>query len=388
VLTLCCYPYVHLPVAAALRGLDPAWEEVARSAGCGPWAAFLRTTLPQLRPAMAAGGLLVATYVLADFGSVAVLRVDTLTRSIATALENSFTRLVPITLSLLLVSVTALVVLGELRTRGRAGHARIGGGAARRPARRRLGGPGGSAASVFLGAVAVAALGVPLVSLGWWLTAGSSGEWDVERLGAATATSVGYAAAGAAVTLVLALPVGLLAARHRGRAARLLEGLTWLPHAVPAIVVALALVVLTVRSAPGLYLTPALLVCAYAVLFLPLAVGAVRASAAQCPRVLEETARSLGRSPGQVLRAVTVPLAAPGLAAGALLVFLTGMKELTATLVLHPTGSETLAMRLWSTTDVGQFAAAAPYAALIVLLAAVPGWLVGRAGAERPRARG
>jgi iron(III) transport system permease protein len=181
--------------------------------------------------------------------------------------------------------------------------------------------------------------------------------------------------------------VGVLAARHPGRAARWVEGLSWLPHAVPAIVVALALVVLAVRHAPAVYLSPPLLVLAYALLFLPLAVGAVRASVAQSPPALEETARSLGRSPRQVFRSVTVPLAAPGIAAGGLLVFLTGMKELTATLVLHPTGSETLAMRLWTTTEVGQFAAAAPYAAVIVLLAAVPGWYVSR-GAERSRGPG
>lgn len=381
VLTLCCYPYVYLPVAATLAGMDPAWEEVARSAGCGPGAAFRRITLPQLRPAMAAGALLVATYVFADFGSVSILRVDTLTRSIAVALDNSFSRLVPVTLSLLLVAVTALVVVGELRSRGRARHARIGAGAARLPVRRPLAGPARAVAPAALGVIAGASLGVPLASLAWWLTIGRSGGWDLPRLASAATASVGYAAGGALLTLVLALPIGLLAARHPGRPARAVEGLSWLSHAVPAIVVALALVALAVRHAPAFYLTPPLLVFAYALLFLPLAVGAVRASAAQCPPALEETARSLGRTPAQVLRAVTVPLAAPGIAAGGLLVFLTGMKELTATLVLHPTGAETLAMRLWTTTGVGQYAAAAPYAALIVLLAAVPGWLVARAGA-------
>jgi iron(III) transport system permease protein len=179
VLTLCCSPYVHLAVAAALRGMDPAWEEVARSSGCRPWTAFRRVTLPQLRPAMAAGGLLVATYVLADFGSVSILRVDTVTRSIATALENSFSRLVPTTLSLLLVAVTALVVLGELRSRGRARHARVGSGAARRPARRQLTGPARVLAPAALAGVALASLGVPLASLGWWLTVGRSGAWDL-----------------------------------------------------------------------------------------------------------------------------------------------------------------------------------------------------------------
>lgn len=376
VLTLCCYPYVYLPVAAALRGLDPAWEEVARATGCRPAAVFRRVTLPQLRPAVAAGVLLVVTYVLADFGSVSILRVDTLTRSIAVSMENSFTRLVPTTLSLVLVAVTALVVLGEMRNRGRARFSRTGGGAARRRPPRPLAGARRVAAPAVLGLVLAAALGVPLASLGWWLTIGRSGELDVPRLLATAGMTAGYAAAGAVLTLLLALPVGLLAGRHPGRVTRMLEGASWLPHAVPAIVVALSLVYLSVRHASAIYLSPALLVLAYAVLFLPLAVGAIRASAAQSPPALEEAARSLGRRPLQVLRSVTLPLAAPGLAAGTLLVLLSGLKELTATLVLHPTGTETLAMRLWTTTGVGQYAAAAPYAAMLVLLAAVPGALL------------
>jgi iron(III) transport system permease protein len=119
------------------------------------------------------------------------------------------------------------------------------------------------------------------------------------------------------------------------------------------------------------------LVLAYAVLFLPAAVAAVRGSVAQCPPGLEEMARSLGRRPAGVLRSVTVPLAGPGIAAGAALVFLTCMKELPATLLLRPTGMETLATRLWSNTEVGAYAGAAPFAVALLLLAALPTALLG-----------
>jgi iron(III) transport system permease protein len=114
------------------------------------------------------------------------------------------------------------------------------------------------------------------------------------------------------------------------------------------------------------------------VLFLPLAVGAVRASVAQSPPVLEEVARSLGQAPAAVLRRVTLPLAAPGVAAGAALVFLTCMKELPATLLLRPTGLETLATELWARTETASYAAAAPFAALLVLAAALPTFVLGR----------
>jgi iron(III) transport system permease protein len=139
----------------------------------------------------------------------------------------------------------------------------------------------------------------------------------------------------------------------------------------------LSLVFFGVRYAQPIYQRTPLLVLAYAVLFLPAAVGAVRASVSQAPPVLEEMARSLGRSPGRVLRDVTLPLAGPGVAAGAALVFLTVMKELPATLLLRPTGMETLATRLWANTEVGSYAAAAPYGALLILLAALPTFLLG-----------
>ncbi|MGH3736067.1 MAG: ABC transporter permease, partial [Micromonosporaceae bacterium] len=127
-----------------------------------------------------------------------------------------------------------------------------------------------------------------------------------------------------------------------------------------------------------LYQTTAMLALGYGVLFLPLAVASVRSAAGQSPPALEEVARSLGHGPWHVLRTVTLPLTAPGIGAGAALVFLTCVKELPATLLLRPTGVDTLATELWTKTNVAAFAGAAPYAALLVLLSAVPTWLLAR----------
>jgi iron(III) transport system permease protein len=162
------------------------------------------------------------------------------------------------------------------------------------------------------------------------------------------------------------------------------EAATFAGHALPGIVVALSLVFFGVRLVPALYQEVPLLVLAYVVLFLPAAVAAVRSSVALSPPRLEEVARSLGQRPVDVLRRVTVPLAAPGVAAGAALVMLTAMKELPATLLLRPTGVDTLATQLWTQTGNAAFAAAAPYAALLVLLAAVPTALLSRWTGGRP----
>ncbi len=371
VLSLCCYPYVYLPVAAALSRIDPAHEEVARSLGAGQLRTFLSVTVRQVRPAAAGGGLLVALYVLSDFGAVAMLRYDVFTRVIYTSYRSSFDLTPAAVLGCLLVALTVLIVWGENRTRGRAGYARVGGGAARRRPPSALGG-WALPAVVWCGLIAGLALAVPLVALGYWLTQGASVGLDIAEVSAAAVSTLGVSALGAAITVALALAVGVIAARYRGRLARLLEQAAYAGHALPGVVVGLSLVFLAVRYAQPIYQELPVLVLAYAVLFLPAAVAAVRASVAQSPPALEEVARSLGRSPAGVLRSITVPLAGPGVAAGAALVFLTCMKELPATLMLRPIGMETLATELWGQTDVGAYAGAAPYAAALLLLAALP----------------
>ncbi|MFF0110162.1 ABC transporter permease [Streptomyces hirsutus] len=376
-LTLVSFPYVHLPVAAALHGIDPAQEEAARSLGHGPLRTFLRVTLPQLRPAAAGGALLVALYTLSDFGAVSLLRYDTFTRAIHTSYSASFDRTPAAALSVVLVVMTVALVAAETRTRGRAGHARTGTGTAR-PAIRVPLGHWRTPALAWCTAVTAAAVVFPLATLGYWLAVGTSATWDPGALARTTWATLGVAAAGAALTTVLALPVGVVAARHRGRGARLLEQAAYAGHALPGITVALSLVFFAVRYVYPLYQQLPLLVCAYAVLFLPLVVAATRAAVLQAPPVLEDVARSLGRSPLRVLREVTVPLAAPGVAAGTALTFVVCMKELPATLLLRPTGMDTLATRLWTETGAGSFAAAAPYAAALVLLAAIPSYLLGR----------
>ena len=377
VLTLCCYPYVLLPVAAMLHRADPALEEVARSLGRGQWQVFATVTLRQVRPAAAAGALLVALYTMSDFGVPAILRLDVLTRDIFISYRSSFDGTRPAALGLVLVALTLVIVWGEGRSRGRAAQARIGSGAARRHQPIVLSRWASVAGLGWLCAVAGLALGVPIVSLAYWIARGSSAGLDLGALGSAAVSTVSVAALGALLTTALAVPVGVLAARYRTSGVRLLEQASYAGHALPGLVVALSLVFFGVRYAQPIYQRTPLLVLAYAVLFLPAAVGAVRASVSQAPPVLEEMARSLGRSPGRVLRDVTLPLAGPGVAAGAALVFLTVMKELPATLLLRPTGMETLATRLWANTEVGSYAAAAPYGALLILLAALPTFLLG-----------
>jgi iron(III) transport system permease protein len=280
-----------------------------------------------------------------------------------------------------LVVVALGVVWAEAVVRGRPTFARVGGGAPRPQHVLRLGAWRWPALG-FLGAVAALAVGLPAVSLVVWFRRGVSAGIDWGELAAALWATLRVAGLGALATMLLAVPLGILSARHRSPSVGLLERSVYVAHALPGIVVALSLVFVGVTVLRPLYQRTPMLALAYAVLFLPLGVGSVRASVEQSPIALEETAHSLGRGRWGVLFGVTLPLAAPGIAAGTALVLLAAMKELPATLLLHPTGMETLAMDLWSKSSVGRYAAAAPAALALILVASVPTWVLTRASRE------
>lgn len=377
VLTLVSAPYVTLPVAAALRRADTDIEDVARTLGVGPTRAALTTLLPQVGPAAAAGALLAALYALSDFGAVALMRHEVFTYGIQHAYKIGFDRTLAAVMALVLAAMALAVVLLERAFRGGAVRREAAGSGGTPSAPRGLG-RATPAAVLLLAAVAAAGLGVPAWSLVEQTRASLSAGVAWADLATAAGSTVGLSAAGAAATVVLAVPIGLLAGRFSGRFVATVESASYLGNAIPGIVVGLALVFLTINLLPGLYQTATALAAAYAVMFLPKAVGAVRTSVQQVPRELEEASRVLGRGAVQTWVGVTARIAAPGVATGALLVMLTAMKELPATLMLRPIGVETLATELWAKTGVGSYGAAAPYAVTLVLVAALPAYLLSR----------
>lgn len=379
VLSLVSMPYVVIPVVAALRSADPDAEDVARTLGRTPVRAFCTATLPQAWPAAAAGSLLVALYVLSDFGAVALFRVDAFTRTIYATYRASFDRTGAAVLSLVLVALAAALVLAERRVRGRAHRYRTSAGAGRSASAAAAGRlPTAGALALIAGYVGLAIV-VPVGSLLARLAEGSRRPLDPLELVSATAGSVGASILGATVAVGLALPVGVLAARYRGRVVSGIETVAYTGHALPGVVVGLSLVFFTLAVLPALYQTLATLAFAYAILFLPKAIGATRSAVAAVPPALEQTARTLGHGPVDAWTATTLRLSWPGIAAGGLLVLLTAMKELPATLMLRPTGFDTLATELWSRTELAAYGAAAPYALALVALAAVPAWLLSHA---------
>lgn len=390
VLTLIAYPFTLLSVRAALLRMDPALTEAARSLGLSPWQAFWRVTLPNLRPSILAGSLLVALYVLRDFGAVTMLQYSTFTRVIYNRYLG-FRLDEAAALALVLVVMTALILAFEWRVQGKRKYARVSTGVARKQPILPLG-RWKTPALLYMGSVVTVALVVPVGGLLYWLWRGLQQEWTAYLAGGSTSTteyltglvtpalnSMSAAGMGALLTVALALPIAVLVVRRPGRMSVFVERLTYASFALPGIVVALAYVYFGINFVQPLYQSMPMLLAAYVVLFIPQAVGAQRSSLMQVSPSLEEAARSLGKTPLAVLRRVVLPLVRPGMLAGLTLVFLTIMKELPATLILSPTGFDTLAAHVWSNISEAFFARAAAPTLLIVLLSSVPlAWLTFR----------
>ena len=373
-LTVGTAPLVYISVSAALARFDSATEEVASSLGAGKFAVLRKVTWPNIKGATLSGGLLSALYVLSDFGAVSIVRYDTFTRAIYNAYRASFDRNLAATLALILVAVTVLVLVVESRSKGRKPIGTVIANRLNRIDLRIWKLP----LVALLTGIASVSLVVPLASLTRWSIVGFS-DTDWQEVSEALFSSIYLSVSGGMITALLAVAIALVVVRFKTRLGFVLERSVWLTHATPGIVVALSLVFFSNQVAPWIYQTLLLVLIAYVALFLPNALSAISIPLSQSPVSLDEVSASLGLTKLQTLRRVVLPIAGPGIFAATTLVILTVLKELPATLLLRPTGVETLATRLWTETSVASFSTAAPYALLLVVLAGIPAWLLNRA---------
>ena len=381
IITLYTYPYVFITTRAALKTFDKSLVDAARTLNHDWWGTFRRVTLPQIRPAIAAGALLAALYAVSDFGTPAFLQAEVFTRQIYQEQRlgnNDYAAF----LSLQLVALTVFILAVESRVRradtlytsGTAGSTRrIALGPWKWPA---LG------ACLLLGTVTLA---MPVLLFTWYLFTGDAqASRSFEFQWTWLFNSAFVAGVAALIAAVAALPVAYLSARYDTRLGSLFERATYVGYAVPGIVIGLALVFFGAHYGTvsfgtvevGVYLTLPVLVFAYVVRFMPQAVGSVRTSVLQVNPTLTEAARTLGKGPLTTFRAVTLPLIGPGVVAGAALVFLTTMKELPATLLLRPTGFETLVTRIWAAESAGLYRYAAVPALLLLLVSGLSMMLI------------
>lgn len=373
VLSMFTYPYVFLPVAARFETLRSSLEESARLLGQTPWQAFRRVTLPQLRPSIIASSMLVFLYTISDYGAVQILGYDTLTRVVFSTLISN--RAVSFSSGLAVLVLAWAVALRERSAVART-NVDIQAERSARPRHSDLG-AARIPASAAAWAVVVAALVMPLATLLVWSSRGIfDGRVDLSSLIGPAVTTATTGAVTGMLAIVVVLPVALLGVRHPSVVSRAVGVFVIGGFAVPGVVIALALVFWAL-SFPGvgfLYQTLPLLVLAYLVHFGAQALGATESAVRAVPDRLRESARLLDASRLERWRRVDMPLMRPGLTAGAGLVLLSAVKELPATLLLAPTGFDTLATEIWGSFEEGFYADAATSSLLLVAVSGVLSW--------------
>ena len=382
VLSSISYPYVLLPVAARLQTMRAELDETARLLGCSSTSTFLRVTLPQLRSAMLAGGLLVFLYSVSEFGAVQLLGYDTLTRVIyATRQLDRATSFGAA--SLVLALALAVVVAARRTVRGDIGELRRQVRALRPVPLRRLRIP------AFLASMSVLAIGLlaPVMGLGGWAWRGIVDDRiDVASLARPAWNTAATALVTAVVAVLVVLPVAWGAVRRpnlitSGASVSVIGG-----FALPGIVVALALAVLTLNTPAlaSLYQTMPLLLGAYVIHFGSQALAGTEQAVRAVSAEVRSSALLLEPSAWRRLARVDAPLMRPGLLAGGGLVMLATLKDLPSTLLLAPIGFRTLATEIWGSFEEGFYADAAVAAIILVAMSAVLTWfLVVRARPSR-----
>lgn len=372
------FPIVYLHLRTAFAGIDPSLREAARSLGLSRGRSFARVVLPQVWPAYLSAVLLVTLYVFGDFGVVSLMRFETFSYAMYLQYIASYDRAYAAWLGLMLIAATAPLLIAEFHLLRDLSLERAGRGL---PVGSRVSFLGGWkwAAYAFVAVVAAGSVVLPVWSILYWLGRGSS-----ESIGSGIATSLAgtlrVSAPAAVLATLLAVPLAYLSRRYPSPASHILERSAYVGYATPALALALGFVFVVLRAAPWLYQTVGLLVFAYTVHFLAQAIGPVRAGLHLATPHIEEASRALGMGPIATFRRVTLPILRPGLAAAAVLVFLSCVKELPLTFILAPLNFESLALNVYSYTTEAMFAEAAPYALTIVLLSALLTSLVFRPG--------
>ena len=382
------FPIVYLLVAVALRGLDPALEDTSTSLGLGGWRTFLRVVLPQLKPAIYGGMLLIVLDALVEFDAFVGLKFQTFSFDVYAQYQLGFSASGAAALSLASIAICIALLVGEEGLRGHVNYTRVSQGA-RRVASRYALGRAKVPVMLVLAAILAVGVGIPVGMLVRWFlessnAALSSASGNLKYLWPATLTSVEIGVAAAIVALVCAVPVAVIATRYRGPLVTAIERSTYLSFALPDLVGAIALAYAASHWIHFLYGTFTLMILAEAALFVPFAVVAMRASLGQIEPSLEESARSLGSSAFASFWRVTMPLARPGLVAAFVLVFVFTLGDLSTAQVLLPVNLYTLGTEFNANSSTVAFAAAAPFAGVLIALALVSAYVVmSRFGAVR-----
>lgn len=377
------YPYVYLAARAGFSTQSAAALEAARTLGASPFALFWRVAAPLARPSLIAGGALAAMEIAADYGAAQHFGVTTLATAIFRVWYSHGAVGGALQIAAPLLVVALLLLLIERRSRGNAGYA-----APRRTALARFRLPLGAriGASLFCAGLVMLGAALPV----GWLAYLAVRHGSIGDLAGPLVSTVGLAAAGAAITLVLAVAIAG-ASDRADQLSKLAPLAASVGYAAPGAVIALgALSIFAAAREIGWVgglgggLALAALLWAYAARFAAAGAQPVEAGLSRVSRSVRAAAATLGAGAWRRLTQIALPIAAPSLMAAGLFLFVEIVKELPATLILRPLAFDTLAVRTYLyASDERLFEAAAP-ALLIFAVGLAPIALLARRTGGQP----
>jgi len=364
ILSLAGFSYIFLLVRASLCHSTQHLEEAARIQGASAKRVFFAVNLPLMRPAIAAGLAVIILHVLSDFGAVSMLRYQTFTLSIYNQMSGrmDYSGAAGLSFVLVILSLSFLTLERFFRKRQR-----YFSRSQRKFVERT---PASKSQLIFiwlwLGLITVFSF---LLPLGWMI----SWSWEAWKNDLIDSEFWQYCFnsgvicfSAATIALIAAFPIAFFHKRQNSLLSQSYLHMSSIGFALPGPVIALGLLSLILSQLPFLYGTLTALIIAMVIRFFPLAVQSQESALQQLTPSIEEAGRVFGARPLENLRRVILPVIQGGMASAWVLVFIDALKELPATLILRPTGFDTLPVRIWIEASEEMLELAAPAALMLV----------------------
>ena len=374
VLTLFTYPYVLLICSSALRNLDSTVEDAARSLGKNRFNVYTQVVIPRLKKPIIFSGLLVGLYVISDFGAVSLMRYSTLTKAIYSYYEFNINGDPVIFYSSILI-VLALLISFIQRGSEEARSAKVS-GTPKISEKTNLSPRSKVLIYTFLSLVIFSGLILPISVLSYWLIRGLSAGNSVRAVFGGVVGSLSVSLLAALFSVIVSTPIIIMVSQYRSKFGNVLERIMLALYGLPHISVGVAILFITIKIFPSIYQSFTALIISYLIVFLPQAIGAGQASMEQVKSNYLDASAGLGMSKLKSFYRITLPLIYRGLFAGGALVFLSTMKELPQTLLLRPTGLNTMAIDIWSYASEGLFTQAAFSSFILLAISAIPTYIL------------
>ena len=374
VLTLFTYPYVVLICSSALRNLDSTVEDAARSLGKNRFNVYTQVVIPRLKKPIIFSGLLVGLYVISDFGAVSLMRYSTLTKAIYSYYEFNINGDPVIFYSSILI-VLALLISFIQRGSEEARSSKVS-GTPKISEKTNLSPRSKVLIYTFLSLVIFSGLILPISVLSYWLIRGLSAGNSVRAVFGGVVGSLSVSLLAALFSVIVSTPIIIMVSQYRSKFGNVLERIMLALYGLPHISVGVAILFITIKIFPSIYQSFTALIISYLIVFLPQAIGAGQASMEQVKSNYLDASAGLGMSKLKSFYRITLPLIYRGLFAGGALVFLSTMKELPQTLLLRPTGLNTMAIDIWSYASEGLFTQAAFSSFILLAISAIPTYIL------------